>query len=181
VAAAASIRIAFNDIPNFAPVAALSLFAGCFFESLLIAFLAPVLVMVISDSVIGTYEPLLMVAVYGTLTAPVFCRSLVRRSVRPSESGYSVWMSVLTLIGCSLGASILFFLVTNFVVWFYWYEASVTGIATCYWNALPFFRYTVAGDLIFATVLLGSYAFIHHRVIAKDLSFSKAQLANTEL
>ena len=54
---------------------------------------------------------------------------------------------------CSLLASVLFFLVTNFGCWLWFdlYEHSVSGLVHCYAQALPFFRYTLAGDLVFAS------------------------------
>lgn len=46
-------------------------------------------------------------------------------------------------------ASLLFFLLSNFGVFFAWYEHSVNGFLTCYALALPFYTRTLAGDLLF--------------------------------
>lgn len=160
VAAATIIRILFRDVPNIAPVAAISLFAGYYFRSVTLACLTPISVMLISDAVIGTYEPVLMIVVYGMLVLPVALRRPLRRSIRFGESGMSVFASTAALIGCSLGASVAFFLVTNFAVWLMWYETNWTGLISCYVNAIPFFRYTVLGDLFFSTVLFAAYAWV---------------------
>jgi hypothetical protein len=68
--------------------------------------------------------------------------------------------STAALVGCSLAASVMFFLVTNFAHWAIYdmYEKSAAGLLHCYAMALPFFRYTLAGDLSFACVLFGGYA-----------------------
>jgi hypothetical protein len=38
------------------------------------------------------------------------------------------------------------------------YEHSLAGLLHCYAQGLPFFRYTLMGDLFFAVVLFGGYA-----------------------
>jgi hypothetical protein len=70
----------------------------------------------------------------------------------------------LSLIGCSLASSLLFFAVTNFGCWllFGGYAQTVTGLVTCYAQALPFFRNTLIGDAFFAGTLFGGYALFVH-------------------
>jgi len=46
-------------------------------------------------------------------------------------------------------ASFLFFLVSNFGVWLYWYEHTWGGLMRCYMSAVPFYRNTLMGDLVF--------------------------------
>jgi hypothetical protein len=46
-------------------------------------------------------------------------------------------------------ASFLFFLVSNFGVWWYWYPHTLTGLTTCYLLAVPFYKQTLIGDLVF--------------------------------
>jgi len=38
------------------------------------------------------------------------------------------------------------------------------GLAQCLAQAIPFFRYTLAGDAVFATVFFGSYVVVFHAV-----------------
>jgi len=149
-------RLLWTDVPNFAPVAAIALFSGFFFRRKTVAIAVPLLVMGISDLVVGGYELGVMLAVYGAFTLPVFMRPLLRDKVcstdRPAMS------SLVRIFGCVLAGSIGFFLITNFAVWLTWYEHSVAGLAVCYTAALPFLRYTAGGDLLFAVALFGSYA-----------------------
>ncbi len=61
----------------------------------------------------------------------------------------------------TLGASVLFFLVSNFVSWLEQalpYGYSLAGLADCYSAALPFFRGTFAGDIVFSATLFGAHA-----------------------
>ena len=59
--------------------------------------------------------------------------------------------------GTILGSSLLFFLVTNFGVWYLGYPNTLAGLVSCYTLALPFFISTIIGDLFFTHSL--SYSF----------------------
>ena len=60
----------------------------------------------------------------------------------------------------SLVPATLFFIVTNFAVWAFEssYEKSFAGLAKCYWAAVPFYRWMLAGDLFYLSVLLACFA-----------------------
>ena len=160
VVATVGLRLYFQEIPNFAPVAAVALFAGFFFRSRLLAVLAPIAVMTISDLFVGRYHPWLMVTVYGFLTLPVLMGGPLRRYI----AGRGTLTSTISIATCGLASSILFFMATNFMTWVVtpWYARSLMGLTECYVNAIPFFRYTLAGDLFFAGILFGSYALARH-------------------
>ena len=159
VAATVGLRLYFQDIPNFAPVAAVALFAGYVFPSRRLALLAPISVMLISDYFIGGYQPVLMLTVYGLLSLPVLMRSWLQRSFQSFGSIRAAVASIAGLLACTLTASLLFFVVTNLVTWLVtpWYPRTWSGLAQCYVSAIPFFRYTLAGDVGFAATLFGGY------------------------
>lgn len=46
-------------------------------------------------------------------------------------------------------ASFLFFLFSNFGVWLHWYPHTFEGLIQCFTLALPFYRNTLLGDLVF--------------------------------
>ncbi len=161
VTSGVALRLAGHELPNFAPVAALALFAGYFFRSALVAMCVPLSVMAISDLFLGGYHWGVMVLVYGMLMFPVLLRGWLRQTFVLGTGRFAGRLaSLIGLLSCSLLSSVLFFLVTNFGVWlgFATYETSWSGLAECYVAAIPFFRYTLAGDLFFAVVLFGSYA-----------------------
>ena len=56
-----------------------------------------------------------------------------------------------------LSCSLIFFVTTNFAVWAFsgMYSLDMAGLTQCYVAALPFLKYTVAGDLFWAAVLFG--------------------------
>lgn len=46
-------------------------------------------------------------------------------------------------------ASFLFFLISNFGSWYYWYPRTTDGFILCYTLAIPFYARTLIGDLGF--------------------------------
>ena len=60
----------------------------------------------------------------------------------------------------SLISSTVFFIVTNLGVWLVGglYPHTLPGLENCYILALPFFRNTLMGDLLYTGVLFGSFA-----------------------
>jgi len=46
-------------------------------------------------------------------------------------------------------ASVLFFILSNLGVWWYWFPHTVEGLLACYTLALPFYRHTLLSDLVF--------------------------------
>jgi len=160
-------RLLLRDFPNFAPVMGIALFAGFLMKRASLAFLVPLAVMVISDQVLGGYEFGMMIVVYAMLAVPVFLRPLLRTLFLGRQSSW--WTRGTALMGMSVGASVAFFLVTNLAVWVQsvsgaspmaFYDASIPGLLHCYGQALPFFRYTLAGDLCFTTLLFGSWTLV---------------------
>ena len=85
------------------------------------------------------------------MTLPVwFGRLAARRAVAVDQP----WRSGRCLR--SLPAT-LFFIVSNFAVWAFQsdYEKSLAGLVQCYWAAVPFYRWMLAGDIFYLGVLLG--------------------------
>jgi hypothetical protein len=180
VALGAGARLYFQHLPNFAPVAALALFSGYYFRSWLAAACVPLAAMAISDWFIGGYDPLLMAVVYGMLAVPVTSRGLLRtRFKMTGRSPAGTAASVAALLTCALAMSFFFFLVTNFAWWATsgMYERSLGGLAQNYLQALPFFRFTLTGDLLFACLLFGGYG-MSMQVMARCVSSPAPETAS---
>ncbi|MEC7501753.1 MAG: DUF6580 family putative transport protein [Planctomycetota bacterium] len=151
-------RWLFRDIPNFTPTAGVAVFAGLYFRSPIMAFLVPLAVMVLSNVGIQSYGNWAMLAVvYAALLFPVALSRLLsrttgnRRSLRP-----------MGMVACGVLPSIFFFIVTNFAVWYGGglYPSTWAGLVTCFTQAIPFYHYTLLGDLLFVGIGLLSYALI---------------------
>jgi hypothetical protein len=69
----------------------------------------------------------------------------------------------LRIAGAALVSSVSFFVVSNFAVWAYWtdmYPKTMSGLMTCYAAGLPFFRRTLAGDMLFTAIMFGLPALV---------------------
>lgn len=63
----------------------------------------------------------------------------------------------LPIAGAALTGSVTFFLISNFGVWASTaiYAKTFSGLMTCYAAGIPFFRHTVAGDMLYTAVMFG--------------------------
>jgi len=136
--------------PNFTPIFAIALFAGVYLSKK-IAFSLPLIIMLVSDIFIGTYEPKLMIFVYSSFILCV-CLGLWLKK-------HKKWQTVL---GGSILSAVIFFFITNLAVWVFtpWYAKTFSGIMQCYLMALPFFRNTLFGNIFYVTVFFGTYELV---------------------
>jgi len=150
------LRLLLRNYPNVSPIAALAMLSGCLFTKRSIAMAVPLSVMIISDFKFGGYDLRVMTSVYVCLTLPSLFGPLLQKQLR-----FCKIVKTLAVIGASgLMCSFLFFVVTNFAVWWFgsMYPHDFSGLSQCYVQAIPFFRYTLMGDMFFAPLFLGSYA-----------------------
>ena len=131
---------------NFAPVTALALFGGAVLPRRY-AVLVPLGAMMISDTIIGWYN--LMPVTWA-------CYVLIALASSSWLRGHSIRRGV----ELTLGASVFFFVVTNFAVWVGGglYPHTIAGLQRCYVLALPFFRNTALSDMIYTASLFSLYA-----------------------
>ena len=126
--------------PNVTPIAAIALFGGCNIKDKNLAFVLPLLCMFLTDLFLGFH--IIMPFVYLSF----MCISYIGINSEKITNG--------TIFGSSL----LFFLVTNFGVWFFGYPNTLAGFVSCYTLALPFFVNTIIGDLFFTHSLNYSFS-----------------------
>lgn len=133
-------------IPNITPIAAIALFGGVYLNKRL-AFILPLAAMLISDYFIGFHNT--MIYVYGSF----IIIGLIGLHLRTHKT-------VVNVILGTLAGSILFFFITNAGVWIQGaYARDITGLYNSLIMGLPFFRYTVSGDLLYVGLFFGSYEF----------------------
>ncbi len=132
--------------PNFAPVAAMALFGGAYFTKRWVAFLIPLAAMFITDLILGFHSA--MWAVYLSFMLIVVIGMLLIKQKKISN-----------IFLASVSASVLFFAITNFAVWAsgIYYPKDLSGLAASYTAAIPFFHYTLLGDLFFVALMFGSF------------------------
>ena len=128
-------------------------FCGLVFSRWPIAVLLPVSILAISDLILPAYGSMpVLVATYLVMTLPVALGRWQRQS-RPPLWRTASWALI------SFAPATLFFVVTNFAVWAFEnsYEHSIAGLVDCYWAAVPFYRWMLAGDLFYLGVLLSCF------------------------
>ncbi|HMN49515.1 MAG TPA: hypothetical protein PKD67_10280 [Ignavibacteriaceae bacterium] len=154
VFAAAFVRLLPHP-PNFAPIAAMALFGGAYFNKKSFAFIIPLMAMFLTDAIIGFYSTAWLT--YLSFALIVVLGILMLKKV-----------SVKKLIFASITASVSFFAITNFGVWALGtlYPKTPAGLMESYIAAIPFFQNSLIGDLFFVGVMFGVYELVKHKVPA---------------
>lgn len=152
VALAAATRLLPHP-PNFAPIAAIALFAGATFADRRLAFAVPFVALFATDLLLGLHAT--MPFVYAGFALTVLLGGALARQ-----------RGVTRLAGVATGASVLFFVLTNFGVWMVQglYPHTAAGLAACYAAAIPFFQNSLAGDLLYTGLLFGALALAEQRL-----------------
>jgi hypothetical protein len=143
--------------PNFTPIAALALFSGFYAAKISKWYLlAPLAAMLFSDVFVGFYEPKTMAVVYASF----FAISLLGLFARMCQVRLSTPRVYMVGFGAFLG-SVLFFGITNFAVWAFsgMYAPTFSGLMLSYSMALPFFKFTLLGNLFYVALFFGVYEF----------------------
>lgn len=145
--------------PNVAPIAGMALFGAAYYSKKYWAYLIPIAAMWVSDLILNnvlyaqyfdqfvwfysgslfTYGAFALIVLLGTV-------ALKKRSVG-------------SILFSALGASAIFFIVSNFGVWLSspLYAKSWEGLVACYVAAIPFLQNTLLGDLSYTAVLFGLF------------------------
>lgn len=147
--------------PNVAANGSLSVFGGAR-TPIWVALPAQLLVLTISDAVLNqvfAWRPFTLSVYISFIIYMLLGRWLLR--------GHD---SVGRIAGVTFLGSLQFFLITNFFEWFDFgvlgtgqreYETTLAGLLACYWRALPFFGFTLAGDLGFGAAMFGAEAWLY--------------------
>lgn len=135
---------------NFTPVEAMALFGGAMFADRRLAFLVPLGAMLASDALLGFHA--MMPVVYGCIALSVALGFWLRERRTP-----------LRIAAAGLAGSLLFFVITNGVLWLTGGTSFCqTGLVECYVAALPFLRGWVAGTAVWSVLLFGGFALLRH-------------------
>jgi hypothetical protein len=141
--------------PNFTPLAAIALFAGAQLNDRRAAFAVTLGTLLLRDAIIGFH--LLMPVVYVCYAINVCLGFWLRSNQRPWR------VASVALLG-----SAIFFVITNLAVWatLGTYPLTADGLFACYVAAIPYFRNTVASDLLYSVLMFGGFALAQARVPA---------------
>jgi hypothetical protein len=146
---------------NFSAVGSASLFSGARLSGWQ-AYLIPVAIMAITDPILNAVNH---VALFSYMQLFIYGSFLLSVGI-----GRRLWSteSMPRIALASLLSSTQFFLISNFGVWIgsAQFAHTAPGLAACYAVAIPFFAYTVFGDLFFAGVIFGLHAWLSRTQLA---------------
>ena len=142
----------FPHFPNFAPMGALALFAVAFYKRNYLALIIPAAAWWLSDLYLNNL-------VYGSEEGFVWftMNQLFSILALTAIVGLGIVLfkklNTIKIVLGSLGASLIFFIVSNFGVWMQGilYPKTFSGLIECYSMAIPFYRATLVSDLIWKT------------------------------
>mgnify|MGYP003575374685 CR=1 FL=1 len=155
-------RIVTNEMQwfNLAPITAVGLFAGSVIKDKKYAFLFAVLGQLGGDLYFHFFTG--TQGFYGIDQAFVYISLLAVTAL-----GFAMKQpKALKVLGFSIGAAVLFFILSNFGVWvaietgkadIFGYGTGVTGLINTYVFALPFFKNTLISTVAGSVVLFGAY------------------------
>jgi len=152
---------------NFTPLAAVTILGGYYFRQTLAAVLLPLSILTVSNLLLPAYPHWQVhVSVYAIMLVPI----ALGRAARGAQG----WQQAGRFALCGFVPATLFFAVTNLAVWAFtpYYQKTLAGLANCYVAAIPFYRWMLAGDLFFLTLLIGCLA------LAQAWTPRSAQIAN---
>ncbi len=135
--------------PQFTAILAVAFFAGLYLKGYQ-AVIVPLLLMVISDLIIGFHDT--MFFTWGSM-------ALI--------SALGLWLkprkSFLTVLGGSIASALIFFVVTNLGAWPTLYPHTWAGLRECFIMAIPFFRSTLVSTVAYSMVLYAGYEWLLKR------------------
>jgi hypothetical protein len=146
---------------NFTAIGAMALFGGAYFPStkggLGAAFAIPLVSLWLGDFIMNN-------TIYASLfnhklwLVPDVFRYVGFILITLLGLGMLKKIKLPNVIGASLLASIIFFLVTNFGAWLgsSLYPQTGYGLIACYTAGIPFFWNTVGGDLFYVSIMFGA-------------------------
>ena len=154
-------------IPNFTAMESIALFAGTYLGWKALAALLPIMTWYASDLFINNTTSRIwypevegivwwtndMLWVYLSAIVMIFIGAKALKKWNPASLAITAF-----------GASILFFVVTNFGTWMsgILYPTNGAGLAACFTAALPFLKTSLISNLAFTAVLFGGYELVHY-------------------
>jgi hypothetical protein len=152
---------------NLMPIGALCLFAGSRLRSRS-AWLVPLGVMLVSDLLIAYPLWKMGYPAFSLTRTPIIYLSFAAyvalgRMIRPGE------LSPPVIGGAALLASVQFFVLTNFASWLVDIQSALPdytptpgGLAACFLAGIPFYKQTLAADLLGSALIFAAHAALVH-------------------
>lgn len=154
------IRTIFN-IPNFNPIGAIALMGGILFHKRTTAFLITIGALFLGDIMLGLSSPTYMNYMFSTTFMFVYISFALMILLGTALKNRA---SVIGVTVGSILSAIMFFLVTNAGSWIALdYDKSISGLINAYSAGIPFFRATLASQVLFSLGIFIVYNFATQR------------------
>lgn len=160
--------------PNLTAVGAAALFGGAFLKNRY-ALLIPVLTLFVSDLFLNNliysiqlpdkYNGFVLLEPESLWSYGAFIIIALMGSTFIRDG------KIFSVIGTSISASIVFFLISNFSVWLnstILYPKTLGGLGMAYAAGIPFFWNTVFGDLFFVAIFFGGYELVKAYIFRRN-------------
>jgi len=146
-------------------VFAIALFGAAYFKNKKLALIVPVLALWLSDlllnsTIYASYETSLLTGyqlwTFLSLALIVITGYFMLRKI-----------SFKNIFGSAFVAAIIFFLVSNFGVWASgtMYPMNIGGLVSCYIAGIPFFHWTLLGNIFYLGLMVGVYEWVSVRYL----------------
>jgi len=141
--------------PNFTALASIALFSGAYLKNKYLSVSIPLVIMIISDTLIGLPKSSSVYISFILIT-------LLGHTLQTNRTK-------LKIINFSILSSILFFIITNLFVFLQseFYPKNIIGIIECYVFAIPFFTNTLLSTLIYSLIIFISFEKIQKTIFIK--------------
>jgi len=164
---AAALSRVFMYPDNFSPIIGMAIFAGAVIKDRRLAFALPIFAMFLSDVLFEVFNiapgfwgwgQLVGYAILALITVIAFSMKKI---------------SVLSVAGYSIGASLLFFFLSNSAFFVFdnpiynLYPQNFRGYIASLVGGLPFLKTGVIADLVYSTVLFGTYYLVQNYAVNK--------------
>ncbi len=152
---------------NFSPIIGMAIFAGAVIKDKRLAFALPLLAMFLSDVLFEVFTTAPgfwgwgQLVGYGILALITFIAFSMKK------------INVLSVAGYSIGSSLLFFLLSNsaFFIFdnpiYHLYPENFSGYIASLVGGLPFLRTGIVADLVYSTILFGTYYLVQNYALNK--------------
>ncbi len=156
--------------PNFTPIGGMALFGAAYFSRKYFSFLVPLAAMWLSDLFYNNVIlPAQMPEYYtgfqwiGNLWVYAGFALIVLIGFRLLKN-----VGVKNVAVAALAGTVVFYLITNFGAWATYptYTKDLMGLLASYTAAIPFFGYSLLGNLVYSAVLFGVYEWARREVPA---------------
>ncbi len=144
---------------NFTPIGAIALFGAAYFNRQWLMLAVPFAALFLTDLFLNNVIYRELYQNQFTLITSWWIYAAFALVMLAGMGVLSKKITGLRVLGASLSASAIFFLVTNFSVWAEsgMYPKTMAGLAACYTAGIPFLGNTILGDLFFSAAMFGVY------------------------